>query len=138
MNYLKQHIVNASSWSMLIFGLMAGALGLIGLLRPEVTLSLLGFEVLERGQRAAGDYTLTFVIASSMAAVNMGIYYVLAAWNNMQKFYLWTVPFRVLTFTVFTLAAVSGLAPINFILVGAWELVGALVTGTALWIERKR
>lgn len=138
MNFLRQRILNVSSWTMLIFGVLALLLGLIGLIRPEITLSLLGFEVLERSQRAAGDYTLVFVTASSMASFNMGVYYVLAALNNVQKFYLWTVPFRIVTFTVFTYVAVSGLAPMNFIGVAVWELIGALSTGAALWYERRQ
>ncbi|MFD7408391.1 hypothetical protein ACFV7R_38370 [Streptomyces sp. NPDC059866] len=40
--------------------------------------------------------------ASSMAAVNMGVYYVPAALSDWKAFFRWTVPFRLLTCTVFT------------------------------------
>ena len=127
---------NPSSWLMFIFGVLAVVLGLIGLIRPENTLSLLNFEIIDRTQRASGDYSLVFLVASSMASVNMGVYYVLAALNNWQPFYGWTVPFRVVTFTVFTLTVINGIAPMGFIGVGIWELVGAIATGAALLYER--
>lgn len=129
---------NASSWTMFIFGVLAAALGALGLLQPETLLNLLSFQVIDRTARVAGDYTLVFITASSMAAVNMGIYYVLASLNNMKKFYAWTVPFRVLTFIAFLLAVIGGVAPVGFIGVGAWELLGAIATGMALISERAK
>ena len=101
-------------------------------------MAVLGFPVIPRAERAVGDYTPLFIIAASMASFNIGIYYVLAALYNMKRFYLWTVPFRVVTFTVFTLSVLSGIAPGGFFGVGLWELLGALVTGGALYYERRR
>jgi hypothetical protein len=121
---------------MFIFGALAFIFGLIGLVRPEILLSILGFDMAERNARAAADYTLVFLIASSMASFNVGVYYMLAALNDMKQFYKWTVPFRCVTFLTFTLAVFSGLAPVRFWGVGAWELTGALATGLALWRER--
>jgi Na+-driven multidrug efflux pump len=120
---------------MFIFGVLAMLLGLVGLLRPEYLLSLLGFTVLDRSVRVAGDYTLVFMIASSMASFNMGAYYVLASLNDNKQFYRWTVPFRCITPTVFTIAVLTGLAPVRFLGVAAWELIGAIATGVALWYE---
>jgi len=131
-------IRDAAGWTMFIFGVLAFLLGLTGLLRPEILLSLLGFEVVERAQRAAGDYTIVFMIASSMASFNMGVYYVLAALNDVKSFYRWTVPFRVVTFTVFTTVVLTGIAPKPFLGVGAWELAGAIATGIALAKEVKK
>lgn len=131
-------IRDASGWSMFIFGALAFLLGLIGLIRPEILLSLLGFEVVERAQRAASDYTIVFMTASSMASFNMGIYYVLAALNDVKAFYRWTVPFRVITFIVFTAIVMAGIAPKSFLGVGIWELVGALATGIALGKESNK
>lgn len=130
-------IRDASGWTILIFGLLAFVLGLVGLISPETVLRLLGFEVIDVAQRAAGDYTLTFMAASSMASLNMGVYYLLAALNNLKKFYFWTVPFRAVTFTVFTTLVLSGIAPGKFWGVGVWELTGAVATGLALYFERK-
>ncbi len=138
MNWSQLRLRNASSWTMFIFGLLAAVLGIIGIIRPEFILSVLGFQVIDRTARAAGDYTLVFATASSMASLNMGIYYVLASLTNWKPFYRWTVPFRIVTFTVFTLAVVNGIAPTAFIGVGLWELIGALSTGAALFYERGR
>ena len=123
---------------MFIFGVLALLLGLLGLIRPESLLSILGFTVLDRSARAAGDYTLVFMIASSIASFNIGVYYILAALNNMKPFYKWTVPYRCLTFVVFTTTVLTGLAPVRFIGVGLWELTGAIATGLALWQETRK
>ena len=134
----KYRIRDVSGWTMFIFGVLAALLGLLGLLRPELLLSMLGFTVLDRAARAVGDYSLVFLIASSMASFNIGAYYILAALNDNKQFYRWTVPFRCLTPFVFTIAVLSGLAPVRFLAVAAWELTGAIATGLALWYEGKK
>lgn len=128
-------IRDTSGWTIFIFGILAFLLGLVGLIRPEILLSILGFDVVERAQRAAGDYTIVFMTASSMASFNIGIYYILAALNDVKIFYRWTVPFRTLTFIVFTTLVFTEVAPQKFIGVGLWELAGALATGIALYRE---
>ena len=131
-------ILDTSGWTMFIFGIMAFLLGALGIIRPELQLSMLGFEVAERAARASSDYTLTFMTAASMASVNIGIYYVLAALNDVKIFYRWTVPFRMLTVTVFTIIVAFGIAPLKFIGVPIWELTGALATGIALSREKQK
>lgn len=131
-------IRDASGWTMFIFGIMAFLLGALGIIRPELQLSILGFEVVERTARASSDYTLTFMTAASMASVNIGIYYVLAALNDVKIFYRWTVPFRGLTFIVFTTIVILGIAPLKFIGVPIWELTGAIATGIALAREKQK
>lgn len=130
-------IKTTSGWTIFIFGILAFLLGLTGLIRPEILLSILGFEVVERAQRAADDYTIVFMTASSMASFNMGVYYIFAALNDLKIFYRWTVPFRVVTFVVFTMTVVAGIAPLKFLGVGVWELLGAIATGVALNREKK-
>lgn len=130
-------IRDASGWTIFTFGILAFLFGLIGLIRPETTLSILGFEVIDRVARASSDYTIVFLTASSMASFNIGIYYVLAALNDVKIFYRWTVPFRIVTFVVFTTIVILGYAPVNFIGVGLWELIGSLATGIALSREKK-
>ncbi len=137
MSITELKIRDISGWTMFIFGFLAFVLGLVGLIRPEWVLSMLGFAVIERAQRAAGDYTIVFMTTSSMASFNMGIYYMLSALNNLKKFYFWTVPFRLVTFSVFTLATLQGIAPMRFIGVALWEGFGALATGIALYIENR-
>lgn len=129
-------IRDAAGWTIFIFGVLAFLLGLVGLIRPEILLSILGFEVVERAQRAASDYTIVFMTASSMASFNMGVYYIFAALNDVKIFYRWTVPFRVVTFVVFTTVVIAGIAPMKFLGVGIWELVGAISTGVALYGKR--
>lgn len=131
-------IRDASGWTIFIFGILAFLLGLVGLIRPEILLSILGFDVLERSQRATGDYTIVFMTASSMASFNIGIYYMLAALNDVKIFYRWTVPFRTLTFIVFSTVVFLGIAPQKFLGVAVWELVGALATGIALYSEKRK
>jgi len=131
-------IRDASGWTIFIFGTLALLLGLLGLIRPEILLSILGFDLLDRAQRAAGDYTIVFMTASSMASFNVGVYYILAAINDVKIFYKWTVPFRVLTFLVFTTAVITNIAPTRFLGVGIWELVGSISTGLALYFEGKQ
>lgn len=120
---------------MAVFGILATALGLVGLVSPDVQLGLLGLGAAHR--RAASDFTHAFMTASSMAAVNMGVYYVLAALADWRAFFRWTVPFRLLTCTVFTLAVIGGRAPGAFVGVGLWEGAGAFATGMALLYERR-
>ena len=131
-------IRDASGWTIFVFGLLALLFGLVSLLRPELLLSTLGFNVLDRASRATGDYTLVFILASAMASFNVGAYYVLASLNDLKQFYRWTVPFRCVPFVVFTTAVLTGLAPNRFLGVGAWELAGAIVTGVALSQETKK
>ena len=131
-------VQGASGWTIFVFGSLALFLGLLGLIRPELILSVMGFNVLERTGRMAGDYTLVFVVASSMASFNMGVYYVLAALNNLKAFYGWTVPFRVVTFSAFCLTVISGLAPKAWLGVAVWELTGAIATGWALYYEMRK
>ena len=131
-------IRDASGWTMLIFGVLAVLLGLVGLIRPEILLSILGFEVVARAQRVAGDYTIVFMTASSMASFNMGIYYVFAAINDVKLFYRWTVPFRMVTFIVFTAVVIERIAPVKFLGVGIWELVGAISTWIALYFDDRK
>jgi hypothetical protein len=134
----KYGIRDASGWTIFIFGVLALLLGLVGILRPEFLLSLLGFTVLDRSTRVAGDYTLVFMIASSMASFNIGAYYILAALNDLRQFYKWTAIFRYITPVVFTIAVFRGLAPVRFLGVAAWELTGAVATGLALWWDGRR
>ncbi|WP_236241205.1 hypothetical protein [Streptomyces sp. CC228A] len=129
---------SASGWTMAVFGLLATSLGVVGLLSPDALLASMGFAPVPEGQRADGDHTLVFLTASSMAAVNMGVYYLLAALADWRAFYRWTVPFRLLTCAVFTAAVLAGRAPAGFLGVGAWEGLGALATWAALRYDDRR
>ena len=47
----KLKIRDASGWTMFVFGVLALLLGLLGLIRPELLLSILGFDMLDRAGR---------------------------------------------------------------------------------------
>lgn len=126
---------SASGWTIAVFGVMALLFGVVTLTLPDVVLTMLGFEV--PVQRAAGDHTRTFLAASAVASLNMGVYYLVAAATNWRPFFFFTVPFRLLTFTIFTVLVVTDVAPAAFFGVAGWEALGALATGVALWLERR-
>jgi hypothetical protein len=126
---------SAAGWTIAVFGVLALVMGAVGLLWPEALLRLLGFEVPE--SRAAGDYTGTFLTASSMASFNMGVYYLLATATEWRAFYRFTVWFRLVTFTVFTLAVLGDVAPGRFFGVAAWEGLGAVATALGLWWDSR-
>ncbi|QLQ38350.1 hypothetical protein [Micromonospora robiginosa] len=127
---------SGAGWTIAVFGLLALLLGALGLIWPETQLRLLGFEV--PAERAPGDYTGTFLTASSMASFNMGVYYLLAVATEWRPFYRFTVWFRLVTFTVFTIAVLSDVAPGRFFGVAAWEGLGALATAAGLWWDARR
>ena len=131
-------IRDASGWTMFIFGVLALLLGLVGIIRPELLLSILGFTVIGRSAHPPGDYTLVFMIASAMASFNIGAFYILAALNDLKPFYKWTAIFRCITPVVFPIAVLKGLAPTRFLGVAAWELAGALATGYTLGQENRK
>lgn len=127
---------SAAGWTVAVFGGMALLSGVIGLLWPAVLLGLLGLTV--PPTRAPGDHTGTFLVASSMAAFNMGVYYLLAAVSEWWAFFRFTVVFRLVTFLVFTLVVVADVAPVGFLGVAAWEGVGAVATAVGLRLDARR
>lgn len=127
---------SGAGWTIAVFGVLALLLGALGLIWPEAQLRLLGFEV--PAQRAPGDYTGTFLTASSMASFNMGVYYLLATATEWRSFYRFTVFFRLVTFTVFSLAVLSEVAPGRFFGVALWEGLGAAATALGLWWDARR
>ncbi|WBB55472.1 hypothetical protein [Verrucosispora sp. WMMD573] len=127
---------SVAGWTIAVFGVLALVMGAVGLLWPEALLRMLGFEIPQ--SRASGDYTGVFVTASSMASFNMGVYYLLAAATEWRAFYRFTVVFRLVTFTVFTLAVLADVAPGRFFGVAAWEGLGAVATAVGLWWDARR
>lgn len=124
-----------ADWAMAVFGAMALLLGAVGLVSPEAMLRLLALPAPAPAERARVDLTRAFLTAASMASFNMGVYYLLAVSQRFVPFYRWTVPFRGLTFLVFTLAVLRGIMPVAFMGVAVWELLGALVVAWTLRFE---
>ncbi|MEU6205260.1 hypothetical protein ABZ814_16965 [Micromonospora musae] len=127
---------SVAGWTIAVFGVLALIMGAVGLLWPEAMLRSLGFEV--PATRAPGDHTGTFLMASSMASFNMGVYYLLATATEWRVFYRFTVFFRLVTFTVFSIAVLAEIAPGRFFGVAAWEGAGALATAVGLWWDARR
>ncbi|TDC59124.1 hypothetical protein E1258_19065 [Micromonospora sp. KC207] len=128
---------SSAGWTIAVFGVLALLMGALGLLWPEAQLRMLGFEVPE--SRSAGDYTGTFLTAAAMASFNMGVYYLLATATEWRAFYRFTVVFRLVTFTVFTIVVLAGVAPGRFFTVALWEGLGAVATAVALrWDDARR
>ncbi|MBQ1072475.1 hypothetical protein KBX06_04725 [Micromonospora sp. C31] len=127
---------SAAGWTIAVFGVLALLMGAIGLLWPEALLRLLGFDV--PATRAAGDHTGTFLTASSMASFNMGVYYLLATATEWRSFFRFTVLFRLVTFTVFSIAVLADVAPGRFFGVALWEGLGAVATAVGLWWDGRR
>jgi hypothetical protein len=71
-------------------------------------------------------------MASSEASLAMGLYYVMAAVLNVRAFIVWSIPVRCLNFAVFTVMAMTGIAPARWMMVASLEGIGALVTGLSL------
>jgi hypothetical protein len=128
----------AAGWTIAIFGAMAALFGAVGLIAPDAVLAGLGFETLDPQARSDGDYTRVFLAASSMASLNMGVYYVVAAATEWRPFYRFTVPFRLLTLTVFSSLVALDVAPSQFLGVALWEGAGAITTGLALAYDARR
>ncbi|MGN9767578.1 hypothetical protein ACTMS2_20775 [Micromonospora sp. SD12] len=127
---------SAAGWTIAVFGVLALLMGAVGLLWPEALLRLLGLEV--PATRAAGDHTGTFLTASSMASFNMGVYYLLATATEWRPFFRFTVLFRLVTFTVFSIAVLADVAPGRFFGVALWEGLGAAATAVGLWWDGRR
>ncbi|WKU02826.1 hypothetical protein [Micromonospora sp. HUAS LYJ1] len=127
---------SGAGWTIAVFGGLAVLLGALGLVWPEAQLRMLGFEV--PTTRAPGDYTGTFLTASSMASFNMGVYYLLAVATEWRAFYRFTVVFRLVTFTVFTLTVLADVAPDRFLGVALWEGAGAVATAVGLRWDARR
>jgi hypothetical protein len=116
--------MDLAALTMLVFGGLITASGMTGLFMPGFLLSLLGL--------GSGGTTEIFVIAVSQASLAMGLYYMLAAVHNHRMFIQWSVPLRCLNFIVFSGMVLSGVAPLQWLLVAGLELLGALATGITL------
>ncbi|KAF7365097.1 putative mfs multidrug protein [Mycena venus] len=101
-----------------LFGVTAFFIGVNDLLDTQSVLERLAFPT-DCLPAAAGN---------SLAAIAMGIYYTLAAYQENQKFFIATVPMRCLTALVFWRQAWTAPA--------VWEGGGAILTAVALGLGR--
>lgn len=76
---------------------------------------------------------LPTVYGNGLAAIAMGLYYILAAYQENWMFFIATIPMRLLTATVF--ASLGG----PWMLPAVWEGVGALASlAAAVWESSKK
>lgn len=110
------HAVSPAALTIYAFGVTALTFGIISLLLPEHSLSTLGLQAA----------CLPAANGNALAAIAMGIYYTLAAYQDNVAFFKLTVPMRLLTTFVFWRQGGSWRMP------AIWEGLGALSTGLAL------
>ncbi|KAK3361275.1 hypothetical protein B0T24DRAFT_642878 [Lasiosphaeria ovina] len=106
-----------SAATILLFGITSFAAGATSLIWPAPTLAALDLPT----------SALPAARGNSLAAIAMGIYYTLGAYQNNRAFFLATVPMRLLTTAVFWGQ--------NWRAAALWEGIGALLTGLALGYE---
>jgi hypothetical protein len=103
-----------AAFSIYVFGLTSFIAGVFSLLAPESATAELGFPPIR----------IPVARGNSLAAIAMGIYYTLAAYQDNKAFFALTVPMRLLTTAVFW--SQEWTAP------AIWEGSGALLTLSAL------
>jgi hypothetical protein len=114
--------MNFTLLTVVVFGVTAIVMGVVGVLFPQQFLDELGV-----------TSSVVMMSASSMGALNMGIYYLWAVWHRNYLFIYYTVPFRILTFCVFFYLSTS--IP-KLIQVALWEGTGAILTLIGLIWDR--
>ncbi|KAK3324905.1 hypothetical protein B0H66DRAFT_547008 [Apodospora peruviana] len=107
-----------SAYTILIFGASCLAAGVSSLLNPESVLEPLGLD----------QSAIPAMRGNALAAIAMGIYYSLAAYQSNRLFFIATVPMRLLTTSVFWSQGWNATA--------LWEGSCALATAAALLWER--
>ena len=112
-------LLTPTSITISLFGTSAFVLGLSSLLAPEM-----GLQSQSLPQEALPAY-----YGNALAAIGMGIYYNLAAYQGNRAFFALTVPMRLLTTVVFW--SQGGM----WKNAAVWEAGGAGLTGVALGWE---
>jgi hypothetical protein len=107
---------SAAAVSIYLFGVTSLAAGINNLLSPQSALTML--QLPEEAIYASNGM--------SLAAIAIGIYYPLAAYQENHAFFLLTVPMRLLTAAVFWSHGGVWRSP------SAWEGGGALLTAAGL------
>lgn len=105
-----------AAYTVYLFGITAFLAGLNTLCTPTTALNNFGLS----------HASLPPMLGNGLAAIAMGIYYCLAAWQENTMFFILTVPMRGLTATVFY--ELGG----PWRIAGYWEGAGAFMTLIAL------
>ncbi|KAH7117557.1 hypothetical protein B0J11DRAFT_536242 [Dendryphion nanum] len=114
---------STTAYTIAIFGLSCFLSGIFTLFNASISLSTLDLPPTARPA----------VQASSLAAIAMGVFYCLAAWQENRAFFKFSLGTRTLTTVVFLRTG----GP--WWMLGIWEGVGVLSTMAGLvWDRRKR
>jgi len=109
-----------TAYTIYLFGITAFIAGVYTLLAPSANLETLDLPMA----------CLPAAYGNGLAAVGMGIYYTLAAYQDNRTFFSLTVPMRGLTATVFWIQG----GPWR--MAALWEGGGAVLTGLVMALER--
>ncbi len=110
------------AWSLGVFGSLTVLLAWFTLIAPHITLGLLGI---------SDESGVVYIVVVASQAI--GIFYVMAAYQQTKWFYELSVALRGLNFILFTAFAITGLLSMNVLMVALWEAFGAAWTAFAIW-----
>lgn len=112
-----------AAWSVGVFGSLTVLMAWFTLIAPKAVLGVLGFQ---QSDNIGAVYLL--VVASNA----VGFFYVLAAYNNADWFFEWSVIIRAINFLLFTIFVLTALAPAGVLLVALWEGLGSVWTAVSM------
>ncbi len=104
--------------SIFIFGLLCVLTGLTCFIFPYKTMKFLDLEY--------NTKIIPLFNAAAISSFNMGIYYMLAAYNNVEIFYKWTIIPRLITCIMFIYMSLNKFNLLTIIGIG--EGIGSLLT----------
>jgi hypothetical protein len=117
-------------FSIAIFGALAFVTGTLCLISPQNGMDALSL---------TGGHGLRVMFgAASVAALNVGIYYMLAAYKDVRAFYGWTILPRLLTCALFgTWYSLGYYSSPLLLSIGLTEAAGAILTALGVfWLDR--
>lgn len=111
-----------STMAMGLFGVSAFIMGGVALIFPRFMSKALNLDL-------SSSTANTLISMNSIAALNMGAYYLYMSYHRIIHFYKITIPFRVfLTFPVFSYLSFKCNSNSKILMIAIWELMGALST----------
>ena len=114
--------MSKGAFSIFIFGLYLGTLGIVLLVIPNVLLGI--FQLPSTNE--------VWIRIVGMLTFLLGIYYILAARKEVTDFFQWTVYVRATVILFFTAFVLLGFVKPILMLLGVVDLLGAIWTATAL------
>ncbi len=123
-----------AGWTVGAAGLVAIALGVIGLVNQDGQLRALG---VAPGTIPADDPLRITLTSSSVASVNNGAAFVLGVAKAWPWFPHVTVATRTAQAIGFLAKIVTGRAPKSHLGAVIWEAGGAAITAGAIWLDRR-